>query len=143
LCKKLEIIAMGNRTVFDTNIWVSSVISGKFYELLAMSFKNNVTFLPSIPSIAELKEVLSRKKFAKYDFDFEEIISLYTDISEFCETKPVFKDCPDPKDNFLFDLAIQGNADYLVSGDTKVLETPLKNETIKVINLTAFKEKIK
>ena len=66
---------MENRTVFDTNIWVSSVISGKFYELLAMSFKNDVTFLRSIPSIAELKEVLLRKKFAKYNFDFEEIIS--------------------------------------------------------------------
>ena len=131
---------MENRAVFDTNIWVSSVISGKFYELLAMSFKNNVVFLRSIPSLAELKEVLSRKKFEKYNFDFEEIISLYSDICEFCETKPLFKDCPDTRDNFLFDLAIQGKAGYLVSGDKKVLETTINSEALKVTTLTAFKK---
>jgi len=60
-------------------------------------------------------------------------------ITEFCETKPLFHDCPDPKDNFLFDLAIQGKANYLVSGDKKVLETPLKSETLTLTTLTAFK----
>ena len=44
---------------------------------------------------------------------------------------------------FFFDLAIQGKAKYLVSGDKKVLETPLKSKTIKIITLTAFKEELK
>ena len=32
---------------------------------------------------------------------------------------------PGSKDNFLFDLALQGNAKYLVSGDPDVLGTPV------------------
>jgi len=133
---------MGNRTIFDTNIWISYFINSRFLEL-QMMVENNILFLRSIPSIDELKEVLSRKKFAKHEFDVERILRFYINISEFCETKAIFKDCPDPKDNFLFDLAIQGNADYLVSGDAKVLNTPLQSETIKIRTLAAFKEEIK
>jgi len=46
-------------------------------------------------------------------------------------------------DKFIFDLAIQGKANYLVSGDKKVLETPLKSKTLTIISLTTFKEKFR
>lgn len=49
-----------------------------------------------------------------------------------------FSGCRDPKDNYLFDLAIQSNADYLVSGDRDVRET--ETEDIEVVSLTKFKE---
>jgi putative PIN family toxin of toxin-antitoxin system len=98
---------MENRTVFDTNIWVSYMITSKYDELESM-LTNNVNFLRSAPSLAELQEVLSRKKFRKYNVDVDKTIAFYISLTEFCETKPLFKDCPDPKDNFLFDLAIQG-----------------------------------
>jgi putative PIN family toxin of toxin-antitoxin system len=130
---------MGNRTVFDTNIWVSYMITAKYDELESM-LTNNVHFLRSAPSLAELQEVLSRKKFQKYNVDVDKTIAFYINLTEFCKTKPLFKDCPDPKDNFLFDLAIQGKAGYLVSGDKKVLETPVNSKTLKVTTLTAFKE---
>jgi len=134
---------MENRTVVDTNIWVSHVIGGKFYEIADIALNYDVVFLCSLPLITEIKEVLSRKKFAKYNIDLNEFIDLFLDISEFCKTESIFKDCLDPKDNFLFDLAIQGKAKYLVSGDKKVLETPLESKTIKVTTLTAFKEELK
>ena len=133
---------MGNRTVFDTNIWISYMISAKYDELESM-LTDNVHFLRSAPSLAELQEVLSRKKFQKYKVDVDKTIAFYINLTEFCETKPLFKDCPDPKDNFLFDLAIQGKADYLVSGDKKVLETPLKSKTLTLTTLTEFVENLK
>ena len=133
---------MENRTIFDTNIWVSYFLAKKFDELIKLRRENNVLFLRSIPSVAELKEVVGRKKFDKNNFNVEKLLSFYTGISEFHETTPDFKDCSDPKDNFLFDLAIQGNADFLVSGDKKVLETPLKSKNIKLRTLTAFKAEI-
>jgi len=132
---------MGNSTVFDTNIWVSYMITAKYDELEAM-LVNNVHFLRSVTSLAELQDVLSRKKFQKYTVDMEKTIAFYINLTEFCETKPLFKDCPDPKDNFLFDLAIQGKANYLVSGDKKVLGTPFKSKTIKLSTLATFKEKL-
>ena len=133
---------MENRTVFDTNIWVSYMIAAKYDELESM-LTNNVNFLRSAPSTTELREVISRKKFQKYNVDIENTITFYINLTEFCETKPLFKNCSDPKDNFLFDLAIQGNANYLISGDKKVLETPLNSDVLELTTLTAFKEKTK
>ena len=70
-------------------------------------------------------------------------MAFYKNLTEFCETQALFNDCPDSKDNFLFDLALQGNAKYLVSGDKKVLETPVTSETLQITSLPAFKEDIK
>ena len=134
---------MKKRTVFDTNIWISYIINAKTDELVAMITKNEVLFLRSSSAIIELKGVLSRKKFEKYHFNIETIIDFYTDITEFCQTKSLFNACSDPNDNFLFDLAIQGNANYLVSGDKHVRNTPIKNKTVKIRTLTAFKEEIR
>jgi len=133
---------MENRTVFDTNIWVSYMITAQYGELETM-LANNVNFLRSAPSLAELQEVLSRKKFQKYNIDVDKTIAFYVNLTEFCETKPLFKDCSDPKDNFLFDLAIQGKAKFLVSGDKKVLETKVENSTFTLSTLTSFKETLK
>ena len=131
---------MENRTVFDTNIWISYFINEKFSELIELRRECSVLFLRSAPSLSELKEVITRKKFKPKNFNVEKLIDFYHGITKFCETKPLFKDCHDPKDNFLFDLAIQGKANYLVSGDKKVLETQLKNKTLTLTTLTTFKE---
>ena len=134
---------MGNRTVFDTNIWISYFLSEKFSELIELRRECRVLFLRSTPSLSELKEVITRKKFKSKNFNVEKLIDFYTGITEFCKTKPLFNKCPDPKDNFIFDLAIQGKANYIVSGDKKVLETPLKSKTLISISLTTFKEKFR
>jgi putative PIN family toxin of toxin-antitoxin system len=132
---------MENRTVFDTNIWVSYFIGKKTDEIVKMT-ELSIVFLHSTPSIDELIEVLSRKKFAKYKLDLEDVFLFYTNISDFFHTEPKFKDCLDPKDNFLFDLALQGNAKYLVSGDKDVLETQVKRKKFKVCKLPAFKQEL-
>ena len=134
---------MENRTVFDTNIWISYFLNEKFSELIKLRRECSVLFLRSTPSLSELKEVITRKKFISKNFNVGKLIDFYNGITEFCETKPLFKGCPDPKDNFLFDLAIQGKANYLVSGDKKVLETRLKDNILTINTLTVFKEKIK
>ncbi|MCL2413416.1 MAG: putative toxin-antitoxin system toxin component, PIN family [Bacteroidales bacterium] len=134
---------MENRTVFDTNIWISHFLKEEFGELIKMRRESDVLFLRSAPSLSELKEVITRKKFASKNFDVKKLLDFYTGIAEFCETKPLFKDCSDPKDNFLFDLAIQGKAKFLVSGDKKVLETKLENAALTLSTLTNFKETLK
>ena len=131
---------MESRTVFDTNIWVSYIIKFKYDELAVFVEKKDVRFLRSAPSLAELEDVLSRKKFQKYEINFDRTIAFYKNLTEFCETQALFKDCPDPKDNFLFDLALQGDAKYLVSGDPDVLGTPVESEMLQVTNLRKFKD---
>ncbi|MCL2074821.1 MAG: putative toxin-antitoxin system toxin component, PIN family [Marinilabiliaceae bacterium] len=132
---------MENRIVFDTNIWISYIIAARYDELELM-VTNNLFLLRSAPSLNELQEVLTRKKFQKYNIDIDKTIMFYTNLTEFCKTEPLFNACLDPEDSFLFDLAIQGNAHYLVSGDKKVLETPLENKTLKLTSLMVFKEMV-
>ena len=134
---------MASRTVFDTNIWISYIIKAKYDELTIFVEKQGVRFLSSAPSLAELQKVLSRKKLQKFNFDIDRTIAFYNNLTEFCETQAQFNACPDSKDNFLFDLALQGNAKYLVSGDKKVLETPVESEMLKITTLSAFKEDLK
>jgi putative PIN family toxin of toxin-antitoxin system len=134
---------MGNRVVVDTNIWISHIISKKFYDLVKIALDYNVVYLYSLPLITEIKEVSLRKKFIKYDIDLGEFFKLFLAISEFSHTEPMFNDCLDPNDNFLFDLAIQGKAKYLVTGDKGVLKTPIENKALKITTLTAFKEDLK
>jgi len=110
-------------------------------EVVEMTEKS-IIFLHSTPSIDELIDVLSRKKFEKYNLNLEDIFLFYTNISDFCHTEPKFKDCLAPKDNFLFDLAIQGNAKYLVSGDTDVLAAPVTSEILQVTKLRDFKDNL-
>jgi len=133
---------MENRTVFDTNIWISYFLKEEFSELIKLRRECSVLFLRSTPSLSELKEVIMRKKFKSKNFKVEKLIDFYNGITEFCETKPLFNDCADSKDNFLFDLAIQGKAKYLVSGDKKVLETKHKIKDLITSTLTKFKAKL-
>jgi len=57
----------------------------------------------------------------------------------FFPTISVFKDCDDDNDNYLFALAIQAQADFLVTKDKTVLKTPIPTPT-KVITYTQFRE---
>jgi len=133
---------MENRTVLDTNIWIDFIISNRLRELTDLIENNEVVYLCSNPSINEFKRVLAYDKFQKYGVNQKKMLLLYTAITEYIETQATFKDCPDPKDNFLFDLAIQGKAKYLVSRDKTVLATPTSGNKLKKMKFPQFKEEI-
>jgi putative PIN family toxin of toxin-antitoxin system len=130
---------MKNKTVFDVNIWLSYFISGKSEQLIEMIENNNVVFYRSTELIAELKDVINRPKFAKYFPDgVEDYIFMVERIAVFIPTQVVFDQCPDPKDNYLFDLAYQSHSKYLVSGDKQVLAVPVR-KSLKLLSLSAFR----
>ena len=133
---------MKNKTVFDVNIWLSYFISGKAEEIIEMVENNNVFFYRSTELMLELKEVINRPKFAKFfPTGTEEYILLVEQVTEYVLTQAIFDQCPDPKDNYLFDLAYQSHSNFLVSGDKKVLAVPVK-QSLKLLSLSAFKTTI-
>jgi predicted nucleic acid-binding protein len=58
---------MGNRTVFDTNIWISYMITAKYDELESM-LTDNVCFLRSTPTANDgsARLVFCRQRFQLY-----------------------------------------------------------------------------
>jgi putative PIN family toxin of toxin-antitoxin system len=133
---------MKNKTVFDTNIWISFFISHKTEQIIDMIERNNVILYRSDQLTEELKTVLQRNKFRKYFSDgIENLMLLYEGTTEFYSTISTFENCSDPKDNYLFDLAYQTASHYLVSGDRHVLSTPVKS-SLNLLLLSDFKNTI-
>ena len=133
---------MKNKTVFDVNIWLRYFISGKAEKIIDMMENNNVYFYRSVELLLELEEVINRPKFAKYFLNgTKEHVSFVEQAAELFHTQPIFDRCPDPKDNYLFDLAYQSNSNFLVSDDKKILATPVK-QTLKSCSLSEFKAEI-
>jgi putative PIN family toxin of toxin-antitoxin system len=73
--------------------------------------------------MAELQEVLGRKRFDKYITEeermlFLEVLALETLPVEIIETVTA---CRDQKDNRFLEVAVNGDADCIVSGDGDLL----------------------
>ena len=131
-----------NKTVFDVNIWLRYFISGKAEQIVDMIENNEVFLYRSVELLLELKEVINRPKFAKYfPYGANEHVLFVEQVAELIYTQANFDQCQDPKDNYLFDLAYQSNANFLVSDDKIVIATPVW-QTLKVLSLYDFKTEI-
>ncbi|SLM30611.1 conserved hypothetical protein [Desulfamplus magnetovallimortis] len=111
------------KVVIDTNIWIAFLIGKTLSGLSKALIDDRIRILFSDELFEELVEVLHRPKFTKYfsKEDITELISLIHSKTEFVEAKEKFEVCRDPKDNFLLDLCVAGNADYLITGDEDLL----------------------
>jgi len=128
-----------NTFVLDVNIWITCFYNKQpdyIYELVK---KFGIIIYRSPALTDELEKVLYYKKLAKkIVLPKEHYMKMYFRATHNIETIPIFTDCPDPKDNYLFDLAIQAQADYLVSGDDDVLNTPV-SPPLQIISFTQFR----
>jgi putative PIN family toxin of toxin-antitoxin system len=134
---------MAIKAVLDTNIWISAIIKGKMADLLGIAVSYDVEFLRCKQLDDEIKEVLGREKIGKYLTEpVSHYISIFESATKTVRIRHEFSGCRDPKDNYLFDLAIQAKAKYIVSGDRDVSETQVGSQ-IEIVTLTKFKEKLK
>lgn len=129
------------RVVIDTNVWISFLIGKTLAGLAEAIINERVKILFSEELVDELLEVLHRPKFEKHfsRAEITELISLIHIKFEQVEITEHFTDCRDPKDNFLLDLCVSGNADYLITGDEDLLSlTPFHG--IEIISYSVFQK---
>ena len=114
------------RLVFDTNTVLSALLfgHGQLSWLRDHWRSNDVVVLVSRPTVDELIRVLA---YPKFDLDKVEIEALLADYLPFTEpvavsSQPQSPQCRDSDDQIFVDLAIQGQADVLVTGDRALLE---------------------
>jgi putative PIN family toxin of toxin-antitoxin system len=122
-----------DRIIIDTNLWISFLLSKEFERLDKIFKDDNIIILFSEELLEEFLNVASRPKFNKY-FSQEDLSVLLREIerkAEFIKVTSIVEICRDPKDNFLFSLALDGNATHLISGDKDILSlTKLGQTTI-------------
>ncbi len=87
----------------------------------------------------EFLEVVRRPKFRRFfsASDLEEILETIDEYADFVNVQTKIDVCRDPKDNFLLSLAIDGNADFLLTGDNDLLDLIKFGET-NIITISDF-----
>ncbi|MCG8504140.1 MAG: putative toxin-antitoxin system toxin component, PIN family [Sphingomonadales bacterium] len=113
------------RVVVDTNIWISYLLrpSGAL-KMTVTALSSKATILYSTATMDELLGVLERPKFRRYlsrQTGLEFVTRLTAD-AEYVEITEAIKACPDPDDDKFLELAVAGNADIIVTGDSDLLD---------------------
>ena len=111
------------RGVFDNNVLVSAALLTGVPRKAFDKLLDNGIVLVSVPVLLELADVLNRPKFNKYVTHDERMrfTVSFLKVAEMIEVRETIKVCRDPKDDKLLELAVSGNADFLVTGDKDLL----------------------
>ena len=127
------------KLVIDTNIWISFVISNKLNFLEDIIINKKCTILFSKELLDELEVTIQKPKLKKYFYNnfILEMLEAFEESIEFVDVVSDLNLCRDAKDNFLLNLAIDGNADYLLTGDYDLLEI-ISIKEIKIITISQF-----
>jgi putative PIN family toxin of toxin-antitoxin system len=124
--------------VIDTNVLVSSVLIKKSSSDAALKKARSLgSLLFSEATFQELQITLSRSKFDRYvslqvrsEFIFR--LRLASELVEILERVDL---CRDEKDNKFLEVAINGRADYLITGDNDLLVLrPFQDIKIMTVN---------
>jgi putative PIN family toxin of toxin-antitoxin system len=126
--------------VLDTNIIVSAILSktGKARQALDKAqYVSQVLMSTSV--LAEIETVLLRPKFDKYISQLERrfFLTNFLKTVEFIVETEVVTICRDPKDDKILNLALSGQAKYIISGDQDLLVlNPFQG--IQIITIDTF-----
>ncbi|MBS3025723.1 MAG: putative toxin-antitoxin system toxin component, PIN family [Dolichospermum sp. DET50] len=126
--------------VLDTNILVSAVLSKTSKARQALDKAQDIgKILMSSSVLLEIEEVLFRPKFDKYVTTIERrfFLSNFLKTVEFVEVGEIINICRDPKDDKILALALNGKADYIITGDQDLLVLKLF-ESVQIITIDEF-----
>lgn len=112
------------RIVVDTNVHVSRFLRPRSLPGLAVEkVWSEATSLVSSATLLELRSVLLRDKFAKYIQ--RHTISPYVEqveaVAETIAVSSIIQACRHPQDDKFLELAVDGRADLIVTGDQDLL----------------------
>jgi len=110
--------------ILDTNILISGLMlsSSKPQQVFDFVTQKHI-ILMSETTLAELFKTSIGPKFDKY-LSLEKRLAFVASLKQTAEIIEIIEslaDCRDPKDNKFLELAVSGNADFLITGDLDLL----------------------
>ena len=112
------------RVVVDTNALISRLLLPSSAPARALQeIVSGATLLSSEATMAELAEVLAREKFDPYVSiaDRQQFLRLLSRVTEIVPTTHAVRACRDPRDDKFLELAVNGEASLIVTGDNDLL----------------------
>ena len=132
------------KVIIDTNIWISFLIGKNLKGLQEYIDSQIVLIVTCNEQIEELTDVFNKPKLKKYfnPQQIQEFFELFDESSVNIVVKTKTEVCRDLKDNYLLSLAIDSNADFLITGDNDLLIlTSIENT--RIIKFTDFETILK
>lgn len=129
------------RVVLDTNVCISAILfGGKPEVIIDLARRGKIEVIISEFIIGEIADILRRK----FEWGNWQILEALEELREFTNLviprERVSIISEDPIDNRILECALEGKADYIVSGDKRHL-LPLKEfKGIKIISVSDFLE---
>jgi uncharacterized protein len=112
------------RAVIDTNVLVSAVMFPNSVPRQAVrKALHHGILLFSDSTLNELKTVLFRSKIDRYVTREERAVFLaqLESVAEMVPTVQIVRECRDPKDDKFLEVALNGRADVIITGDADLL----------------------
>ena len=111
--------------VIDTNVFISAALSSIGTPRKAIDFivNGNFVIIQSEATYQELATRIQKKKFDKYisDVDRQIFLTAVKGNSSFILVSHQTTSCIDADDNKFLELAVSGQAKYIVTGDSDLL----------------------
>ncbi len=112
------------RVVVDTNVFVSRLL--RFDSVPGRAAEKAIhkaVLLVSQSTMSELADVLAKPKFDHYVTIEQRLqfIRLISQTAEFVAIIHPVRECRDPKDDKFLEVALNGRADTIITGDTDLL----------------------
>jgi len=129
------------KVVLDTNILISAFgWEGNSRELLRQVMNQEHECILSVKIIKELKRVLDYPKFKFTNEQKKKFLEIVLQFSTVIDTKIELDVCDDKNDNMFLECALEGKADYIITGDDDLLRLK-KFNNITIINVKEFLKK--
>jgi hypothetical protein len=112
------------RVVIDTNVFVSATILPRSVPRQAVDRAlNDGIMLLSEATLGELAETLFRRRFDDYVSvkERELLLAQLASTAEFVQIIRRVHECRDPKDDKILEVALNGRADIIITGDSDLL----------------------
>lgn len=136
------------RAVLDANVIVSALLvaAGPSARVLDSVRDGSVTWILSPAILAEVEKVLGlpriRRKYAVNPANVQLLVSLLGDrVARILGTLEVAGESRDPKDDHVLACALEGQADFIVTGDEDLLSLK-QYEDVKIVTPREFLEKL-
>ncbi len=127
------------KVVLDTNILISALgFRGKPRKIFHLILQKRILAVTSPILLAEFQEVVN-KKFPKLALRLESIEKKLKKNLQVVSPKVSIKASRDPDDNRVLEAAVEGDCDFIITGDQDLLELG-KYKKIKILTAEEFLE---
>jgi len=127
------------RLVLDTNVVASGMLwGGNPMLLLQARREKKIDLYTSTPLLAELTDILSRRKFeakiAASLLTVDQLVDRYAELTQVVRPTPTPRIVSDPDDDVVIGTALAAKADLIVTGDRPLLSV-LEHQGVRIVGV--------